>query len=221
MSESAWKAPALHKLVPVEDGRAATPDAYPSSSLLALSQQRAAGLIQLAREQAEAIKSAAREEGLQLGRAQSQREWEAEKARLHQSLKDWQNEQISFWTQLIQQRCLAYRDELRQNLKEMVLLASSECWERLLAESPQALELAVEHCLSQFLRNCDQVELRIAPGVVNAWEGRADVEVVIDPNLPKHSFEIRSPLGLVKGTLDQILENLKLQLAGFPDDKVA
>lgn len=178
------------------------------SSLVALSRQRAAELVRLAREDAEQIREQARLQGLQQGLEEGRRQVEQALANLKEESQADLRAQVLKLNEHFQSELRHIKEQLKAILSQLVLKASQRAWAQLLQERPEALEAAINETLAPYLQADEPVQLWLHPSQLERVKPPQGVEVRTESSLGEHEFLVRGATGSVQGNLESRIQQL-------------
>jgi len=178
------------------------------SSLVALSRQRAAQMVQKAREDSDQIRAQARLQGLQQGLEEGRRQVEQMLARLQEeSQSDLRSHALK-----LKDHFDSEMEKTRQGLKTMlgqlVLKASQKAWGQLLQDHPETLQSAIDETLAPYLQQEEPVQLWLHPSQLQKMKAPQGVEVRSESSLGEHEFLVRGTSGSVQGSLSTRIQQL-------------
>ena len=206
MSERSWAAAQF-------DATNATVVPFPDvqqrdSSLVALSRQRAAQLVQRASEEAEQIREQARLQGLQQGLEEGRRQVEQMLASLKDESQADLRAQVAKLHDHFQSELQQTKDQLKAMLSALVLKASQRAWGQLLQEHPETLQSAIDETLAPYLQGEEPVQLWLHPSQLDKMKAPKGVEVRCESSLGEHEFLVRGTSGSVQGSLNSRIQQL-------------
>jgi flagellar biosynthesis/type III secretory pathway protein FliH len=206
MSERSWAAAqfeATHAtVVPFPDAQ------QRDSSLVALSRQRAAQLVQKAREEAEQIREQARLQGVQQGLEEGRRQLEQMLASLKDESQADLRAQVAKIHDHFQSELQQTKDQLKTMLSQLVIKASQRAWAQLLQDHPETLQSAIDETLGPYLQGEEPVQLWLHPSQLDRMKAPQGVDVRCESSLGEHEFLVRGTSGSVQGSLNSRIQQL-------------
>lgn len=205
MSERSWAAAQFESapcVVPFPDA------AQRDSSLVALSRQRAAQLVQKAREEADELREQARLQGLQQGLEEGRRQVEQMLAGLQEESQADLRAHMVKLKEHFDSEMEKTKEGLKQMLGQLVLKASQKAWAQLLQEHPEALQSAIDETLAPYLQQDEPVQLWLHPGQLSKMKAPPGVDVRSESTLAEQEFLVRGTSGSVQGSLASRVQQL-------------
>ena len=178
------------------------------SSLVALSRQRAAQLVQKAREDAEQIHEQARLLGLQQGLEEGRRQVEQMLARLQEENQSDLRAHVVKLKDHFDSEMEKTKDGLKKVLGQLVLKASQRAWAQLLVDHPETLQSAIDETLAPYLQQEEPVQLWLHPSQLSKMKAPQGVDVRSESSLGEHEFMVRGSSGSVQGSLNTRIQQL-------------
>lgn len=178
------------------------------SSLVALSRQRAAQLVQKAREESDQVREQARLQGLQQGLEEGRRQVEQMLASLQEESQADLRAHVVKLKDHFDSEMEKTKGGLKQMLAQLVLKASQKAWAQLLQDHPETLQSAIDETLAPYLQNEEPVQLWLHPGQLGKMKAPQGVEVRCESSLGEHEFLVRGTSGSVQGSLSSRIQQL-------------
>lgn len=205
MSERSWAVAQFESapcVVPFPDA------AQRDSSLVVLSRQRAAQMVQKAREESDQIREQARLQGLQQGLEEGRRQVEQMLASLQEENQADLRAHMVKLKDHFDSELQKSQQGLKQMLGQLVLKASHKAWAQLLEEHPEALQSAIDETLAPYLQQDEPVQLWLHPSQLSKMKAPQGVEVRPETSLGEHEFLVRGTSGSVLGSLSSRVQQL-------------
>ena len=178
------------------------------SSLVALSRQRAAELVQKAREDCDQIREQARLQGLQQGLEEGRRQVEQMLATLQEESQSDLRAHMVKLKEHFDSEMEKTKEGFKAMLSQLVVKASQKAWAQLLQDHPETLQAAIEETLAPYLQQEEQVQLWLHPSQLSRMKAPQGVDVRGESSLGEHDFLVRATSGSVQGSLETRLEQL-------------
>lgn len=178
------------------------------SSLVALSRQRAAELVQKAREDCDQIREQARLQGLQQGLEEGRRQVEQMLATLQEESQSDLRAHMVKLKEHFDSEMEKTKEGFKAMLSQLVVKASQKAWAQLLQDHPETLQAAIEETLAPYLQQEEPVQLWLHPSQLSRMKAPQGVDVRGESSLGEHDFLVRATSGSVQGSLETRLEQL-------------
>lgn len=178
------------------------------SSLVALSRQRAAHMVQKAREESDQIREQARLQGIQQGLEEGRRQVEQMLAQLQEENQADLRAHTAKLKEHFDSEMEKTQEGLKTMLGQLVLKASQKAWGQLLQDHPETLQAAIDETLAPYLQQDEPVQLWLHPSQLQKMKAPQGVEVRSETSLGEHEFMVRGTSGSVQGSLASRVQQL-------------